>query len=340
MGKQIGFGLSGLGIASLLYEAYRWKHMDCDWTTAGMILPRSVNPSYFKNRIVWITGASSGIGRALCYYLISLKVSVKLIISSRRVAVLNHLKQDLLAKNKNTIYGTDIFVLPMDLTKKSIKYYHKQYESIKQYFNVSSIDILINNAGIGMLSNFHSFTAKNSADMLQTNLISPIVLSNLVLSDIINNNKNDQKNPFGHVCNIGSVIAYLLIPQQTTYNATKAGLLAFGSSLALELEKYDNVTNTDVLPGPVATSIDLNSKLSHGRTAGKKAEFIQSGMTSDRCAELICIAISNKLRESWAIKGSALYAAYMAHYNPWFFNKFIRPKVAQIMTKGIGKSKL
>merc|ERR1712228_976868 len=125
MGKQIGFGLSGLGIASLLYEAYRWKHMDCDWTTAGMILPRSVNPSYFKNRIVWITGASSGIGRALCYYLISLKVSVKLIISSRRVAVLNHLKQDLLAKNKNTIYGTDIFVLPMDLTKKSIKYYLK-----------------------------------------------------------------------------------------------------------------------------------------------------------------------------------------------------------------------
>merc|ERR1719410_1216967 len=150
-----------------------------------MIMPRSVKASYFKNRIVWITGASSGIGKALCYYLISLKVGVKLIISARRAAVLNHLKQDLIEKNKNTVYGTDIYVLPMDLAKKSIKYYRKQYESIKTAFDVSSIDILINVAGIAMLSDFESFPAQKSANMIQVNLVSPIILSNLVLSDII-----------------------------------------------------------------------------------------------------------------------------------------------------------
>ena len=93
--------------------------------------------------------------------------------------------------------------------------------------------------------------AQNSADMLQTNLVSPMVLSQMVIADIIQNNKNDQERPFGHICNIGSVIAYLLVPGQTTYGVTKAGMLAFGSSLALELDRYPDVTITDVLPGAV-----------------------------------------------------------------------------------------
>ena len=246
---QIKKALSGLGIATLLYEACRWKNLDSDWTTAGYLWPRSVKKEYFRNRIIWITGASSGIGKALCYYLVSLKVNIKLIISSRRQQVLEDLKHDLITKNRNAIYSTDIYVLPMDLTKKTVKYYRKQYESIKEYFDVSSIDILINNAGIGMRSEFQKFHAKNSMDMLQTNLVSPIILTQLVLDDIINDNKNDKLKPFGHICNVGSLIAYLLVAQQTTYNATKSGLLAFGTSLALELEGIDDVTITDVLPG-------------------------------------------------------------------------------------------
>merc|ERR1712176_634997 len=112
---------------------------------------------------------------------------------------LEDLKSDLLSKHKNELYGTDIYVLPLDLTRKSIAYYRAQYESIKSHFNVSSIDILINNAGIGMLSPFHKFTAQNSADMLQTNLVSPMVLSQMVTADIIGNNKNDKERPFGHI---------------------------------------------------------------------------------------------------------------------------------------------
>ena len=223
--------------------------MDCDWSTVGYILPRSVKPSYFRNSIIWITGASSGIGQALCYYLLSLKVGVKLVISSRRKNVLQKIKSDLLLKFKNSVYGTDIYVLPMDLTKKSIKYYRKQYESIKDYFRISSIDMLVNNAGIGMLSSFAKFEAQNSADMLQTNLVSPIILTKLVITDMIQNNKNDSKNPFGHICNIGSVAAKISIPYQSTYSATKAGLLSFGATIKQELEMYKNITITDVLPG-------------------------------------------------------------------------------------------
>ena len=90
----------------------------------------------------------------------------------------------------------------------------------------------------------------------------------------------------------------------------------------------------------MATSIDVNSKVSHGRTAGKKAKMIQEGMTSERCAELICIAISHRLSESWTVKGSALYAIYLAHYHPWFYHKFIRPIAGRKMIKGtVGNKK-
>lgn len=244
-------GLAGLGLATTLYETYRFTKLDSDWTTAGHLLPRSVDVSYFKNRIIWITGASSGIGRALCQYLAALGVNVKLIISSRRQSALNELKSDILSKHKNEMYSTDIYVLPMDLTRKSMAYYREQYESIKEYFDISSIDILINNAGIGMMSSFHKFTAQNTADMLQTNLVSPMVLTQMVLFDILQNNKNDEQRPFGHIVSVNSVAAYMLPPGQTTYGATKAGLLGFGKGLASELERYPDVTITDALPGDV-----------------------------------------------------------------------------------------
>ena len=86
-------------------------------------------------------------------------------------------------------------------------------------------------------------------DMLQTNLVSPIILTQLVLYDMIHNNKNNTKEPFGHICNIGSIVAYALVPQQVTYSASKAGLLGFGISLAQELQRFPNITITDILPG-------------------------------------------------------------------------------------------
>eukprot|EP01084_Bolivina_argentea_P140289 246673_1 len=314
--QQLITSIKGLGIVTLIYELYRWHYMDIDWNTAGYIIPRTIKPLYFKNRIIWITGASSGIGEALCRYLISLGVGIKLIISSRRKNVLKKIKYDIIRKYRNEIYATDIYILPINLTKKNVKYYERKYELIKQYFNVSSIDILINNAGIGMRSTFDTFNPINIVQILQTNLVSPIILTKLVLTDIINNNKNE--NLFGHICNIGSLAPYLLSPTQSAYNASKSGLLTFGVSLAQELDKYQNVMISDVLPGPVATDIDSNLIMSNGLKANRQSKIIQDGMTSERCAELICIAISNKIRESWPSKGPSLYIAYIAYYAPWF----------------------
>ena len=73
-------GVAGiLGLCGI-YAAYQYKQMDCDWTTWH----KTMDKEYFRNKIIWITGCSSGIGKALAQYLASLDVGVKLIISARR----------------------------------------------------------------------------------------------------------------------------------------------------------------------------------------------------------------------------------------------------------------
>eukprot|EP01084_Bolivina_argentea_P273752 466392_1 len=156
--------------------------------------------------------------------------------------------------------------------------------------------MLVNNAGIGMKSTFQRFNMLNCTDLLQINFVSPIILTKLVLNDAINNN---EKNPFLHICNIGSLMVYFSLATQTVYSASKNGLLSFGISLSDEMIKYPNITITDFLPGAVATSIDQHLLVHDGQKQNTQSRLVQKGMKPERCGELIAIALSNKLRESW-----------------------------------------
>merc|ERR1712037_669898 len=131
-------------------------------------------------------------------------------------------------------------VLALDLSNKDINYYDTKYKSILKHFGVSSIDILVNNAGVSMRSTLVDFDIKDGTDMIQINLVSPIILTKLVLNDIVKNNKN--KDSFGHIVNIESVISRLQCGYRTIYSATKSGLLGFGYSLNEELNDNPNIT--------------------------------------------------------------------------------------------------
>ena len=188
---SVATGVAGLLGLYSIYAAYQYNKMDCDWTTWH----KRLDKSYFKDKIIWITGSSSGIGKQLAQYLASLNVGVKLILSARTESKLQQVKQELLNK-----YQTEIYVLPMDLSETDIIYYQSKYNSVLKQFDVSSIDILINNAGVGMRSAFLDFNAKDAVNMLQVNLVSPILLTKLVLTDMVKDNKQKQgrSSPFGH----------------------------------------------------------------------------------------------------------------------------------------------
>ena len=325
--------MAGLGS---LYAAYQYRQMDCDWTTWN----KTLDASYFKNKIVWITGSSSGIGASLAKYLSSLNVGVKLVLSARRENKLQQLKQEIIDNNnKNGISTSEIYILPLDLVNKQINYYEGKYQLILKKFGVSSIDILINNAGVSMRSTFIDFDINDGVDMLQINLISPIILTKIVLTDMV---KDDKNGRFGHIVNIGSVASRLQPGYRSVYSTTKSGLLGFGNSLNEEITDLDGIAVTEILPGAVQTDVDISAKGKGGVGHNKRDQGIQNGMSSDRCAELICIAISNKLRESWPVKG-ILGIMYTCYYLPGIYGKYLRPKISGMLAIAAGyanKSKL
>ena len=197
--------------------------------------------------------------------------------------------------------------------------------------------VLINNAGVSMRSTLVDFDVKDSVDLLQIDLVSPVIITNLVLTDIVKNNKN--KDNFGHIVNINSIAGRLQVPFRSAYCASKSGLLGFGYSISSEVNDYDNITITEILPGPVATDVDIAAKGKGGIDHKKRDDGIQNGMTTERCAELICIAISNKLRESWPVKGPALNIMYMAYYLPSLYDKFGRKPIADSLAIAAGYKK-
>ena len=298
---KIGTVVGSIGVAS--YLANKWSQMDCDWTTYHSKL----NKDFFSNRIIWITGASSGIGEALVHYIASLKTNCKFILTARRETKLNVLKQQI--TNKYGHKSANIFVLPMDLNTTNIEYLRAKYEAILSYFGAKSIDILINNAGFSMRSFAVDFGEQDSIDMIRTNLISPIVLTKMVLSDMINSDEQS-----GQIVNVSSVAARYMPATRTSYVATKSGLLSYGYALNEELKEYPNISVSTICPGAIRTDVDITARGKEGKGHQKRDDGIQSGMNPQRCAELICIAICNKIVESWPMKQPSLSWFYRCYY--------------------------
>eukprot|EP01083_Nonionella_stella_P209317 758874_1 len=123
--KGIASTIAGLTIAGGLFY-YSNTLRDADLATYRSTL----NPKYFSNRIIWITGASSGIGKALVIYLDSLNVGVKFVLSSRRQKILETIKENLPNTNIKNVY-----ILPMDLNETDPNYHKIKYDSILKYFD-------------------------------------------------------------------------------------------------------------------------------------------------------------------------------------------------------------
>ena len=343
--------------------------MDADYTTYHSEL----NATYFNDKIIWITGASSGIGKALAHFIASLEThNTKLVLSARREAALKEIK-NIILQTHNHFKDNDILVLPLDLNNSDANYYTKQYESILKHFDTTNINILINNAGFTMRSSYADFNLSDTLSMLQVNLVSPMILSKLVLDDLkqVNQSPNIQapsattptrnKTPMektkakdeidatrergickaGHIVNVSSVAGRLWPAMRTSYTVTKVGLIGFGYALSHELtvkEEMENVFITSILPGPVATDIDTLAKGKGGTIHGKKDAMIANGMAPLRCAELMCVAISNpdKIKESWVSTQPILNGMYHSYYMPDRFERIMRPKISSWLKKASG----
>ena len=191
--------------------------------------------SQLKNRIVFITGASSGIGMA-CAELFA-KEKANLILSARRLDRIKNLAKRLEKENKIKIKCVELDVRNYDEVKKAIDSFDNSWKKI---------DILINNAGLSRgLDKIYEGKKEDWDEMIDTNIKGLAYVTRHVLPLMIKRKK-------GHVINIGSTAGHEVYPNGNIYAATKFAVNALSQSTRLDvLDKGIKVTSVD--PGMVET---------------------------------------------------------------------------------------
>ncbi len=182
-----------------------------------------------KGKNALLTGGSMGIGPNIARVLAREGVNIALSARSedKLTAVAHGLKE----------YNVRAIAVPADVTDPKSR--EKMVETVKNEFG--RIDLLINNAGIEWLSSFNDLTQNQIQNMIETNLIAPLMITRLVLPDMLKNSK-------GHIVTISSLGGKKGSPYSATYAAAKAGLIAWTSSLRAELYKT-GVSASVVCPG-------------------------------------------------------------------------------------------
>lgn len=193
-----------------------------------------------KQNIVWVTGASSGIGRSISHEFNSNGESVA--ISARRVEELKKLNSDLTDKSN------PFLIIPLDVSNST-----EVNEAAKKIVAENNISCLINNAGVTSFTPAVDDSLEDIDEIIKTNLLGAIYSIKSVLPGMI-------ENKSGVIINIISVAAIKIFKESSTYAASKAGLLAYTKVLREEV-RDKNIRIINILPGATKTPIWPNQSL-------------------------------------------------------------------------------
>lgn len=183
---------------------------------------------------VWITGASSGIGRAAAMEFA--KTGARVFASARRAAELERINEEL----DNEKIKVEIF--PCNVASQT-----NVDQTVKKILANSKIDCLINNAGITSFKLAEDNSINEINDIINTNLLGSIYTIKAVLPQMISNGG-------GTIINILSVVTKKTFTKSSLYSASKWGLLGYSNALREEVRKY-NIKVINVIPGATATPI-------------------------------------------------------------------------------------
>lgn len=214
-----------------------------------------------QNQIVFITGASSGIGAACAK--IFAKGGAKLILAARRLEKLDRLANELV-ETKSIASAKEIYLLELDVRDRP------QVESAITALPDAwkSIDILINNAGLSRgLDKLHEGNFQDWEEMIDTNVKGLLYMTRSIVPGMVSRDR-------GHVVNIGSIAGCQTYPKGNVYCASKAAVRAISEGLKQDLLGTP-VRVTEIEPGLVET--EFSNVRFHGDA--EKAKNVYQGLT-------------------------------------------------------------
>ncbi|KAI8784628.1 dehydrogenase/reductase SDR family member 7 [Biomphalaria glabrata] len=261
------------------------------------------NLENLSGKVVWITGASSGIGEHIAYQLAS--VGCKLVLSARRKEELERVKQTCLLSSRNKISDEDVLILPLDVVK--FESHKAAVQKVLDHFH--KIDILLNNAGKFQKSGWKDTELEIDREIFELNVLGPVSLTQAVLPHMTERNK-------GQLVVMSSLAGIMGAPFSRSYCSSKHALQGCFDTLRMEVGEH-NIDVTVICPGPVVSQI-----LEHA-VGGRQGEAVQKGldmnlshMSTERCAYLSCVAIANRMYEVWITQNPILIVTYIYMFLP------------------------
>jgi dehydrogenase/reductase SDR family member 7B len=252
----------------------------------------------FKDKVAWITGASSGIGESLVYAFINRGATV--IASSNDQQGLERVKAE--CKDKSSL----VHCVPFDLsdTEGIDKIVEQQINSI------GKIDYLINIGGISQRARIDETPLWLDRKIMEINYFGTIALTKAVLPYMI-------RQKCGHVLATSSITGRFGFPLRSAYSASKQALHGFFETLYLENKSY-NIRSSVIIPGRVRTSISYHALKADGKEHGKLDDGQAGGILPGKAAEMIINGILKNKREILVGKNE-LIILHIRRYLPWLF---------------------
>lgn len=247
-----------------------------------------------RGRTIWITGASSGIGKALAQAFAA--EGAALILSGRRRAALDELAGEL---------GVETLVLPFEAT---------DWAALPAIAETAwswrdGVDILVNNAGVSQRSLAIDTVSAVYDQLIDIDLRAPIHLTQALLPRLAGRRT-------GTIVMISSVAGRLGPVLRTGYAAAKHGLIGYADALRAEVEQAYGLRVMTVLPGSVRTGVAENALQGDGSMRGESDANIDAGMDPEECARQILQGLADGQREILVAEGREAFAAALRREDP------------------------
>jgi dehydrogenase/reductase SDR family member 7B len=258
---------------------------------------------FFNNKTIWITGASSGIGKALVMAMAKQKANI--VLSARNESVLENIMASINYPKEKYL------VLPFDL-KTNFDASALANAIVRKF---GSIDLLINNGGQSQRSESLQTSEALEKELMQINYFAQVKLAKAVLPHMI-------KNKSGHIVVISSIAGKFGFYLRSSYSAAKHALHGYFESLRLENEKHQ-IKILLVCPGKIATNVSVNALTENGHTHNKMDESHIGSMSAETCADQIMNGII-KNKEEILIGGKEITTVYLKRFFPKWLGKILR----------------
>lgn len=250
-----------------------------------------------QQKVIWITGASSGIGAALAREYSALGWHV--VLSSRRVKELENVASGCANPHDCTIVEIDL------ADSESIK---KAADEVKAKFG--TVDVLVNNGGISQRSLVHETPIEIDRKIMEVDYFSGVQLTKLMLPAML-------KAGHGHIVAISSITGVFGFPLRSAYAAAKHAIHGFYESVWAELHQK-GIDTTIVCPGRILTDVSLHALTKDGSEHGVMDHGQKNGISAEECARKIRKAQQRRKKEIYICKVDGLMC-YFHRYARWMY---------------------